>query len=133
MNSNPAIQNVATVTWDGTTSKLYDISKFVRFGVSFEVVTTLTSDAVLKFVSAPPSAGDPCVPGTPEDVEAIAICTDAYPAGTLAQITIPSGTVAGTVCSATIPCYPDKFVGIASVSGNTANVRAILVRQGPMT
>lgn len=129
VQSNPAIQNVPSLAWDGSTAAAADIRHFNRFGWSFEVLTTLTADAVFNVQAAPPSASDNCVPGTFEAVPEVATCQDAD-AGPQATITIPSGTEAGTICSGTIPCRPNAFVRLNHVSGG-ANVRAILVRQGP--
>lgn len=129
VQSNPAIQNVPSLAWDGTDAYAGDIRRFVRFGWSFEVLTTLAADAVFNVQAAPASDEDPCAPGTFEAVPEVASCEGAE-AGPQATITIPSGTVAGTICSGTIPCRPNAFVRLNHVSGG-ANVRAILVRQGP--
>lgn len=132
MLGNPAIQNVVSRAWDGTTAYAADVVDFVSFAWSFEVVTAIATDAVFKVQSAPASTGDPCVPGTFTDVPAIATCAgEAVPAGTLAEIRIPAGTPVGSICSGTIPCRPDKFLRLASVSGDTANVRAYMLRHGP--
>lgn len=131
MNSNPGIQNNATVAWDGTAAAAKDISKHVHFGWVFEVVGAIAANAVFKVQAAPPSAGDPCVPGTFVDVPAVGIC-EAPAQGALAQVTIPAGTPIGTTCAVAPHCRPDVFVRLASVSGTVANVRAVLVRQGPM-
>jgi hypothetical protein len=133
MNSNPGIQNVATVAWNGTASRPYDIRKFVRFGWSFEVIAALAADTVFKVEAAPPSDADPCVPGAWADVPEVSVCErPAEPAAT-SQITIPAGTPIGTICAGTIPCRPNAFVRIVPVSGDTADVLIALVRQGPMT
>lgn len=131
MNSNPGIQNNATVAWDGTTYRPGDISKHVNFGWSFEVIAALAADVVFTVQSAPPSAGDPCVPGAFANVPRVAICMSPLVAGT-ASFTIPAGTPVGTVCAGTIPCRPDKFVRLQSASAEAADVRAVLIRQGPM-
>jgi hypothetical protein len=123
------VQNSPSRAWDGTTSYPKDVVAYNNFGFSFEVLTTLAADAVFKFQSAPPSAADPCVPGTFTDIVAIARCTT--PAvGALETITIPAGTVAGSSCSGTIPCKAGKFVQIVGVSG-AANVFVTMLRSGP--
>ncbi|UPT53281.1 structural protein [Synechococcus phage Ssp-JY38] len=132
MNSLVTIQNVGTVAWDGANSYPADIRKFVRFGWSFEVVTDIAVDAVFNIEAAPASDADPCVPGDFEPVPEISICDRPAEAGPQATVTIPAGTVAGTVCAGTIPCRPNAFVRIVPASGDTANVRAVIVRQGPM-
>jgi hypothetical protein len=128
--SNPAIQNVPTIAWNGSSSFSGDIRKFVRFGWSFEVVTTLVADAIFNVEAAPPSTLDNCAPGTFAPVPDVAICDFPAVPGPQAQVIIPAGTRAGTICSGTIPCRPNAFVRLAAVSG-AANVRAILLRQGP--
>jgi hypothetical protein len=133
MNHNVGMQNVGTVAWDGTTGRAYDIRKFVRFGWSFEVIAALAADTVFKVEAAPPSDADPCVPGTFVDVPEISICSRPAEPGAQSLITLPAGTPVGTVCAGTIPCRPNAFVRLVAVSGDTADVRAVLTRQGPMT
>ncbi len=132
MNSNPGIQNVVSRAWNGAAAFAADITKFVHFGWSFEVIAAITTDAVFKVQAAPASPGNPCVAGTFVDVEAITICQDPLAPGALATVTIPAGTPVGTICAGTIPCRPNKFVRLASVSGTTASVVATLIRQGPI-
>lgn len=133
MLGNPAIQNVVSRAWDGAAAYPADVRDFVSFAWSFEVVTTIAADAVFKVESAPKSDADPCVPGAFEDVEAIATCSgEAVPAGTLAEIRIPAGTLAGSLCSGTIPCRPGQFLRLSPVSGDTANVVAFMLRHGPI-
>ena len=131
MNHNIGIQTAGTVAWDGAAAFASDITKWNQFGWSFEVTADIVTDAVFKVQAAPPSAADKCVPGVFEDVPEIAICKEPAAAGALAQVTIPAGTKAGTECAGTIPCRPNAFVRLASVSGDTANVKAVLLRQGP--
>jgi len=131
MNNNVAIQSNGVIAWDGTTARLHKITDYTRFAWAFEVVTDIAVEAVFKVVSAPPSSGDPCVAGASSDVKAVAICTDPVTPAPNAEMRIPVGTKAGTICSATIPCYPNAFVGLAAVSGDTADVRAVLIRTGP--
>lgn len=133
MQSNPGIQNTATLAFSGATARPADIRKYVRFGWSFEVIAPLAADTIFKVQAAPPSAGDPCVPGAFVDVEATPICLRPLQAGALATFTIPAGTPVGTVCSGTIPCVPNAFVRLAAVSGDTADIIATLIRQGPMS
>lgn len=133
MNSNPGIQNTATIGWDGTASRPMDVRKYVRFGWSFEVIAALAADTIFKVQAAPPSEADNCVPGAFTDVEAVPVCMAPIAAGTLATFTLPAGTAVGTVCSGTIPCTPNAFVQIVPVSGDTADVRVVNLRQGPMT
>lgn len=133
MNSNVGIQNVGTVAWDGTASFAADIRKFVRFGWSFEVTVDLAADAVFNVQAAPPSDADPCVPGAFAAVPEVAICDIPAEPAAQATITLPAGTPAGTICAGTIPCRPNAFVRLTPVTpANAANVKVVLIRQGPM-
>ena len=98
----------------------------------FEVVTTLTQDTVFEVEAAPASDADNCVPGAWHDVPEVSICDRPAVPAAQSRITLPAGTVAGTVCAGTIPCRPDAFVRVVPTSGDTANVRIVLIRQGPM-
>jgi hypothetical protein len=132
MNSNPGIQNVATIAWDGTTAAAAQLTRFTRFGWVFEVLAALAADVTLKVQAAPASAGNPCVAGAFTDVEDIAICEPALVAGSKAQFIIPAGTPIGTICSGTLHCVPNEFVKLAVSGADAADVRAVLIRQGPM-
>lgn len=131
VQANIGIQTAGTVAWDGTAAFEADIRHYIRFGWVFEVTADIVADAVFKVQSAPSSVADPCVPGRFTDAEAIGTCQSPVLEGTAASVTIPAGTKAGTVCSGTIPCRPGSFVRLASVSGDTADVKAVLLRQGP--
>jgi hypothetical protein len=130
MNFLPTVQNVASMAFDGAASFPKDVTAFNNFGFSFEVTAAIAADAVFKFQSAPPSAADPCIPGAFTDVVAIARCVT--PAvGALETITIPAGTPVGSICAGSIPCKSGKFLQIVPVSGTTASVHVVMVRQGP--
>ena len=131
VQSNPAIQNVPMVAWDGAAARPGDVRNFVRFGWSFEVIAPIAVDAVFRVQSAPPSAADPCVPDVFTDVDEVATCQGEAVGGLFAEVTIPAGTPVGSICSGTIPCRPNAFVRLNSLSGTTASVLAILLRQGP--
>lgn len=132
MNSNVAIQNEGAISWDGTTSFPRDIRKHIRFAWSFEIVAAIAVDAVFNVEAAPPSAADNCVPGPFVPVPEVSICDVPAVAGPQAQIRIPAGTPVGSICSGTIPCRPAAFVRLTPVSGDTADVKAVLIRNGPM-
>lgn len=137
MNSLPNIQNTGLLAWDGTTAYARRVSRHRNFGWSLEIVTTIATAAVFRVEAAPASAADPCVPGTFVDVPEVAVCLSPVEPGDQTTFTIPAGTTAGTVgvpavCSVTLPCVPNDFVRLVAVSGDTANVRAVLVLQGPI-
>lgn len=131
MNHNPAIQNVPSRAWNGTTAFPADMSEFVYHAFAFEIMNDIVVDAVFKVQAAPASAGDPCVPGTFVDINAVATCMgEAIAPGTDETIVIAAGTEAGSLCSAAIPCR-QKFVRLQSVSGDTDEVFAFHLRSGP--
>ena len=130
---NIAIGTVGTIAWNGVAPFAADIRKHIRFAWSFEVVGPIAADAVFNIEAAPPSDADPCVPGPFEPVPEVSVCDFPAVPGPQATVTIPAGTPVGTVCGGTIPCRPNAFVRLVSASGSTANVRAVMLRQGPMT
>lgn len=130
MNHNPGIQNTGLIAWNGTTSFIRKITDHNNYGFVFEVVGALAADAIFKFNSHPPSAGDPCVPGDATIVDEIQICQAPIVPGTDAEFRIPANTPIGTVCSVALACYPDEFISLQHVSGG-ANVRAVLILNGP--
>jgi hypothetical protein len=126
----PNIQNVALRSWNGLVAFPRDVTNHNKFGWTFEVTADIVVDAVFKFQSAPGSLADPCVPGAFTDIPEVAICkTPAV--GALTTVTFPAGTKAGTICAGTIPCRANKFIQMVAVSGNTANVFAMMVLQAP--
>lgn len=132
MLGNPAIQNRVARAWDGAASYSKDITDFVSFGFSFEVIAAIAADAHFKFQSAPPSDADPCVPGVFTDVPAVATCMgETIVPGTLAEVIIPAGTPVNSICSATIPCRNDAFLRIVGTTGTIASVWAYWVLHGP--
>jgi hypothetical protein len=133
MNSNIGIQTTGLLAWSGTAATARSLSSHTRFAFSFEALATIATTAVFKVQSAPASAVDKCLPGTFADVNEVAICAaPAVPAG-VAQVSIPAGTLIGAVCSGTLPCKPGEFIQLVPVSGDTANIRAILLLQGPVS
>jgi hypothetical protein len=131
MINNPGIQTPGVIGWDGTTARSRRIRDYVDFGFVFETTAALTADAIFAVQFAPASDNDPCVPGAFADALDNAVCAgpDFDPAGP-ALITIKSGTPAGAICSATVPCRGGAFTRLRHVSGG-ANVRAVILTQGP--
>lgn len=131
MQTNPAISNTGLLAWNGAAARLLPIFGHNQFGWSFEVLTTLVADAIFRFQAAPGTALDPCVAGVPAPIVAIPTCVgEVIAGGTPAEIHIPSGTLAGSVCSVALPCRGNRFVGLVHVSGG-ANVNAVLILHGP--
>lgn len=131
MINNPGIQVTGLLAWDGSASRGNTIKNHVDFGFVFEVLTTLTADAVFVPQFAPPSDADECVAGTYADASANAVCAGPdFDVSAPAEFRIPSGTVAGTICSATVPCRDGRFLRLRHVSGG-ANVRAVMLLAGP--
>lgn len=131
MNTNNALQNQALIAWTGAAATPRPINKHTNFAFCFEVVTTLVADAIFNVMSYAPDAVNPCVAGAVAvPVPTVPICTGAAVVAQ-GQVIIPSGTVAGTILTGTIPCRPNAFVGLVHVSGG-ANVRAVMVLSGPI-
>jgi len=129
-NTNVGIQSPGVLAWDGLNAYAHSLVEYTNFGWVFEIVNTLIGPTVFTVQSAPPSAADPCVPGIFTDVDEIPTCSFVGTPG-VATITLDAGTPAKTLCAATLVRIPDKFVRLVPVSGNTADVRAVLVRTGP--
>jgi len=131
LNLGYAQQHQGKVAWDGAAPAAIDLRHHIGFGFTFEVVQTLANDTVFNVMSAPPDVADNCLPGPWEPVADIIICD--YPAQPAAQatITLPTGTVAGSLCTASLPCKPDAFISIQAASGDTGSVRAVAILSGP--
>lgn len=132
MNSNVAAQNVPVLAWDGAVAYPRDIRKFVRFAWALEVTAAVAVNAVFNIQSAPPSAGNPCVPGAWIPVPEISICDIPAIPGPQASVTIPAGTPIGTICTGTIPCRPNAFVRLQGGGGTVASIRGAMVLSGPI-
>lgn len=130
MNNNIMIQNVPAIAWDGTDSFGFDIRDYAKFGWGFEVVGAIAADAVFTAEAAPASDADDCVAGAYVPVAAIATCSGGAVAGDQ-TMTIPAGTAIGTICGGTVPCFADAFMRLAATSGDTQNVRVVMLRHGP--
>lgn len=131
MQTNVSIQNQGLIAWDGTAGAMHDVTSHVSFGYTFEVMADLAADAVFTFTYADPTAADPCVPDAAQPVEAMVTCAGvAITAGTPAELIIPAGTLAGSICSGSLPCKSGKFHGVTGTGA--ADVRAVIIRHGPM-
>jgi hypothetical protein len=137
MNINIASQNQGVLAWRAITAANLnppvDIRRHNNFGFTFHVIADIAADAIFEFVAAPPSAADPCVPGPQHPVEEVLSCVASWGAVPLGQtkVTIPAGTKAGSICTATLPCKPDAFIQVEAVSGDTGNVEVVAVLGGP--
>lgn len=130
MNSNPNIQNVPCLVWDGVKMEPLDIRRFARFGFTVKVKADLAEPAVLKVMCADPSEDDPCVPGEFLPVPEAPIC-DAGLRAEETTVIVPAGTVAGTVCTFTINCKAGAFISFVAESGPAADIEILAVLQGP--
>jgi len=128
------MQNTGLLAWDGAAAATIDVRKHIKFAWTFEVMTDLAADTIFEVQAAPADDVDPCIAGAPYSVEEVLTCVAPWGVvpNPLTQIMLPAGTVAGQKCSATIPCKPDAFVLLKSVSGDVSNVRAVMVLSGPM-
>jgi len=138
MNINTASQHQGVLAWRAITavnlSPPIDLRHHVNFAFTFHVVADIVADAVFEFVAAPPDPADPCVPLLPQHpVEEVLTCRASWgvvPAGET-NVTIPAGTKAGSVCTATLPCKPDAFIQVEPVSGDTGKIEVVATLSGP--
>ena len=133
MNLNGASQNQGLIAWTGTAAVPIDIRRHVNYSFTFKVTADLAADAVFNVQSAPASDVDICLPGTFAPVSEVLTCISDFGAQPLPQATIvlPSGTKAGSVCTAALPCRPNAFVQLVSGGGPVASVQAVAVLSGP--
>jgi hypothetical protein len=135
MNTNVAIQNSGVLAWTGINaaalSPAIDIRQHIQFAFTFKVLVDIAVAAVFEFQAAPPSSGDPCVPGAFVAVPEVPICSDPAVPDAFSRVTIPVGTKAGAMCTVALPCRPNAFVKVISVSGDTSAVQAVMTLSGP--
>jgi hypothetical protein len=133
VNLNYAIQNSGRLLWDGAASAAIDIRHHVGFAFTFEVMNDLANDTIFNVQAAPPSDADICVPGAFVPVPEVLTCVADFAAVPAPQATImlPAGTIAGSLCTATLPCRPDAFIALAAGGGDTGSVRAVVTLHGP--
>ena len=136
MNVNYASQHQGIIAWSGLASPVnnaVDIRHHVGFSFTFHVDTDIVADAIFEFRAAPADVANPCIPGIFHDIEETLTCV--APAGQLpgpkTELTIPAGTKAGTICTATLPCKPDAFVKVFAVSGDTGRITIVVTLSGP--
>lgn len=130
VQANIAIGTTSLIAWDGATSREMDIRKHIRFAWTMEVIADIVTDAVFTIQSAMPNTADPTIPGPWTNVDIVPLCNNPGQVGP-AQIVMPAGTLAGTLCGGTIACRPGAFVRVIATSGDTANVLIVGVLQGP--
>jgi hypothetical protein len=133
VQKNIAAQHTPRVLWDGTTHRHMDMRKHTVYAFSFEVTQTLVADTVFNFQAAMPSDADPCVPGTWEAIPEVAVCSSDAEPGPQASVTLPAGTVAGTVCTGTLPCRVAYIRAQNGAGTEHANVLIAGVQSGPKT
>lgn len=135
MNHNIAMQHLPLAFWTGAAAVWRDISRHNYFGFSVEVTADVTDETRFKLQAADPSEGDPCTPGTPFDVKVIPSCMVIFGAGPSAEnaeIVIPAGTKAGTICAVSYPCRPARYLRLATAGGTEhAKARVDIVLSGP--
>lgn len=138
MNINIASQNQGVLAFAnalaiGSVGGAVDIRNHVNFGFTFQVIADIAADAIFEIEAAPADDANPCIAGAFHNVEEVLTCRSAWGAvGAVdSKITIPTGTKAGSICTATLPCKPDAFVKVLEVSGDTDKVIVVVVLGGP--
>jgi hypothetical protein len=131
MNINVASQNNGLLAFSAAAaaSPPIDIRHHVNFGFTFHATADLAADAVFNVQAAPASDADPCLPGAFADVPEVPLCSNGAVPAPNSHIVIPSGTPAGAICTATLPCRPGAFIKVLPVSG--AGVDVVVVLGGP--
>lgn len=138
MNINVASQNQGLIAWRAITAvnlnPAIDLRQHNNFGFSFHVVADIVADAVFEFASGPADPANPCAPLLPQEkVKEVITCVGPWGITPTddASLTIPAGTKAGSICTATLPCKPDAFLQIEPVSGDTGKIEVVAVLGGP--
>jgi hypothetical protein len=138
MNLNTASQNQGVVAWRAITAvnlnPPIDVRRHNHFAFTFHVVADILVDAVFEFASAPPDPADPCIPLLPQTkVKETITCSASWGAVATddASLTIPAGTKAGAVCTATLPCKPDAFIQVEPAAGDTGKIEVVAILSGP--
>jgi len=137
---NFASQHQGVVAWRAITAvnlqPAVDLRRHAGFSFTFHVVADIVADAVFEFAAAPPDPVNPCAPLLPQykvqDVPTCVASWGAVPVGDV-SITIPAGTKAGAICTATLPCKPDAFIQVEPVSGDTGKIEVVISLSGPRT
>lgn len=123
---NDSGSTTGLIMWDGAASTARDLSISAGFHVDFEVTATLAADTVFEFQEMPALASDNCQPDVAQAAAVLeGVLCDPKAAASAARITIPAGTVAGSVCSGRPSCFTKRFVRVVAISGGTANVNAV--------
>ena len=136
MNLNYASQHQGVIAWTalaGPVNQPIDIRHHVGFSFTFHVDTDIAVDAIFEFQAAPASAADPCVPDVFHDIQEVLTCMAPMQQvpSSKTEITIPAGTLKGTLCTATLPCKPDAFIHVQAVSGDTGKISVVATLSGP--
>jgi hypothetical protein len=136
---NTANQHQGIVAWSAVATNPappVDLRHHVGFSFTFNVKADILVDAVFEFAAAPADPANPCVPLLPQyKVQEVLTCAaswGAVPAGDT-FVTIPAGTLAGAVCTATLPCKPDAFIQVEPASGDTGKIEVVITLSGPRT
>jgi len=135
---NTAVQHHGIVAWRAITAvnlnPPIDLRRHNGFSFTFNVMDDIDVDAVFEFAAAPPDPANMCAPLLPQyKVQEVLTCTASWGAVPMGDtfVTIPAGTKAGSVCTATLPCKPDAFVQVEPASGDTGKVEVVVTLSGP--
>ena len=109
-----------------------DISRYAQASFSLQVTGAIAADAVFNVMYHDDDGTG--APGAAQQVANRDLDTQWLgSAGTTtnATITVPAGTAVGTFVGAGLMGKPGKFVSLVAASGDTANVRATTLLEGP--
>jgi hypothetical protein len=130
MQTNLLSQIRARTAWNGAVSTPIDLASHHEFGLTFEVMSNLTADAVFEFDTLPNDPSNHCgyllTPATPVDL--VPMCSNGGATGP-ARLTIPAGSLMGHTCDVVFPCKPARWLKVRHVSGG-ATVNALSAQFG---
>ena len=137
MMLNNGWQARGLLAWSGSAATPRDISGWNNVSFQIEVTAAITTDAVFSLQSYAPQSGNACAADSATETPVLDIpsCVGipfSGVAGNPVTITIPAGTAVGTIVWFALNSRPNKFVGLKSVSGTVASVKAIAVLTGPI-
>lgn len=126
---NVGADNPGVLAWSGTTAIPRKIGGWNGFSFVFEVLAPLAADTIFNLQFAPVSDADPCLPGTFANFAEPNTCVEPTFEGQT-RFVIEAGTPVGSICSFTPACAGGPFAQLVAVSGDTADVRGVLVWGG---
>jgi hypothetical protein len=131
MNLNYATQHQGRVAWDGTAATPIDIRRHVGYSFTFEATANVVADAVFNVEAARPMSRTSVRRGPSRRSKRWSTANSGRQRQGHRPPSRSRPALAGTVCTAALPCKPNAFVRLASGGGDTAKVKAVAILSGP--